>query len=134
MIRRVVISVLLFVFASSAAAQDSKYLCTVYIPGGFLKGRDFLEMSSQTKEAYSMGFLNGLLVSPALRGDQDTTNALNECIKDMRSDQIAAIIEKHIRANPAEWHNGVHMLSLAAFEDTCPSMKAAISKACKNRP
>ena len=110
----------LILLAGVAAQDNGRFIATYYVPGGFLKGGDFKDLPEGTREGYAMGFVNGLLVAEYLGADDKAVRLLSDCVQPMRSDQVAEIIGKHVRDNPAQWHEGLNGQSLNAIVSACP--------------
>src|SRR5215469_962769 len=64
---------------------------TVYIGGGFGKSQDYLKMSEKEKRAYAMGAMNGMLVAPFFDAPEKSTKWLNDYLKGVSNEQVAAI-------------------------------------------
>ena len=90
--------------------------------GGFMKGADYLEYQSAQRRAYAAGFVNGMSVAALalnIGNSKREVKWLADCTEGMSDDQIAEIILKAIKENPAEWHRGLNVLSLNAMTQTC---------------
>src|ERR1044072_2029645 len=86
---------------------------------GFMKGKDYLDLDSGQKRAYAMGVINGILVAPLLGAPDERMAWVRPCTEKMDAEQVAAIITKFVRDNPAEWHHGMNLLSLKAIMSAC---------------
>jgi len=82
---------------------------------------DFPEFSESTKYGYAMGFVNGLMASIILGAQDDKLKELETCIHEMKSNQVAAIIEKYIKEHPETWHQPLTIESWKAFAKMCPA-------------
>lgn len=96
---------------------------TVVIAQGFLKGKDYLDLSANEKRAYAMGAINGMLLAPIFAAPKEKVAWLETCTVNMNDEQVAAILTKYIRDHPAEWHYGMNVLSFRAMIDACPVSK-----------
>ena len=96
---------------------------TALISDGFMKGKDYLDMTANEKRAYAMGAINGMLVAPLFVAPKEKMAWLETCSVNMTDEQVAAILTKYIRDHPAEWHYGMNVLSFSAMIDACPVSK-----------
>ncbi len=98
----------------------------IYVPGGFMTGQEYLDLSAQSRAAYAAGFFNGLTVASGvikdLPGKVDPA-WLGDCGKGMSDKQVAEIIRKHIQDQPSEWHHPLNMLGLTAMLDACKDFR-----------
>jgi hypothetical protein len=90
---------------------------SVYIPNGFGKGDTYLKWTASQKNAYAMGFLNGMLVAPLFNAPEKCTKWLDDYAKGMSDQQVAAIITKFLNDNPGRWHEPLPVLSYSAILD-----------------
>jgi hypothetical protein len=104
----------LYLAVVSASAEQP-----VRIHNGFGSADAFLKMSRKEKSAYAMGAVNGMLVAPLLGASEDDSSWVGSCVEGMNNEQVAAIIEKHIRAHPERWHYGLHVESWMALKEAC---------------
>jgi hypothetical protein len=88
------------------------------IPRGYGTGNVYLNMTDSEKNAYAMGALNGMLAAPFFGAPEKCTQWLYDYIKDMSSEQVAAIITKSLKDNPERWHKPLTALSYAAIRQT----------------
>jgi hypothetical protein len=106
---------LLLIYASFFAQPAPTPDKSVYIPGGFGKGQDYLKMSEKEKRAYAMGAMNGMLVAPFFDAPEKSTNWLSDYLKGVSSEQVAAIITKYLKDSPELWHLGLNALTYKAI-------------------
>jgi hypothetical protein len=94
---------------------------TKMVTNGYLKAGDFLDLNDTQKEAFAMGFLDGLFVAPLLDAPDDGKFyvSFRTCTAEMSGKQVAAIIEKHIRENPEEWHMQLHTVAFNSMLKAC---------------
>ena len=70
------------------------------------------------RNAYTRGFVNGLLASVFLRVDDKTK--LQVCIAGMSGDhQLTAIIQKYINDHPKDWQLPLAEVGFRAIADAC---------------
>lgn len=91
----------------------------VSINNGYVTGNAYRDMGPVGKHAYLMGVVDGLLLSPLLGAESKDVQPLSDCIKGMRSDQLQAIVDAFITANPARWDDAMHFLAYGAIFDAC---------------
>ena len=109
----IILVFLAMLLPASGATND------IYVQNGFVDGNDFLSFSSDGKEKYAIGFIDGLLIAPLLGAPKRRLNWLEQCAVGMNSKQIVAILEKYLTENPAKWHQSMHGLSLSAMKASC---------------
>lgn len=93
---------------------------TVYVNAGFMNGNEYLDMDTSQKRAYAMGVVNGMLNAPLLGAPEGKAKWLADCTKKMNDEQVAAIITKYLRDNPAKWHFPMNLSSFNAMNLACP--------------
>jgi hypothetical protein len=86
--------------ADSSAPQDA----TVIVKTGFISGNEFRDFSPRLKRAYAMGFMDGVLMSPAFGAPKARLSWLESCVTGMTDEQVSAIFSKFLEDNPARWH------------------------------
>jgi hypothetical protein len=57
------------------------------------------------------------MVSPLLGAPKERLDWLERCVEHMTNEQVAAIIGKHLRDNPARWHQALHIESWVPMKD-----------------
>jgi hypothetical protein len=95
---------------------------TIYVPGGFMTGQEYLDLNPQSRAAYAAGFFNGLTVASGVTKDMPgkvDPSWLGTCGKGITDKQVAEIIRKDIQDQPSEWHRPLNMLSLTAMLKAC---------------
>jgi hypothetical protein len=75
------------------------------IHNGFLKADQYLKFDEGYRQAYTMGLLDGMYMSPAFgaHASNKTLLEIETCVEGMKSSQVAAIIEKYVRDHPEKW-------------------------------
>jgi len=94
---------------------------TKIITNGYLKASEFLNLNDTQKEAFAIGFLDGIFVAPLLDAPDDGKFyvSLRTCTAEMPGKQVAAIIEKYIRDNPEDWHLQLHTVAFNSLLKAC---------------
>lgn len=92
----------------------------VVVHNGFGAGQEYLDMTDSQRRAYAVGFINGILLSPALGAPKNRVGWVERCVEGMSDVQVAAILHQYIKSHPAEWHWGLHILSYRALIEACP--------------
>ena len=54
-----------------------------------------------------------------IRAPPGETEWLQNCLRGMKYDQIAAIFDKYLADHPAEWHKPMSLSAMAALKLTC---------------
>lgn len=94
------------------------------VPESFLSAKDWRGLSKGERQAYAIGVVDGLDLAFAY-GRQGTSLAwINPCVTGMASDQVRAMLQAEIDANPGEWH--LLMVHRAMYR--------ALWKACRQGP
>ena len=91
----------------------------VLIKTGFLSGYDYQGLSPQRRRAYAIGFLDGLLVAPFFSAPKTELSWVENCIIGMTDHQVAAILDKYLRDNPARWHETMNVIAWVAIKEGC---------------
>jgi hypothetical protein len=106
-------------FAFSGLAQQG-----ISIKTGFLTAEEFTHMNDQSQHDYAMGVVDGMLLAPLFGAprawnDGQKIGVFGECITDMSSKQVAAIISKFVRDHPERWNDSMHVVAFAAMTHAC---------------
>ena len=87
---------------------------------GFMNGQKFLTMAPDIQDAYSVGFMDGLVM-----GLQHGTNynypveVRFPCIKGWTAGQMAAVLKKYLKAHPEFWHLPMNAIGVRALQQDC---------------
>jgi hypothetical protein len=111
---------MILVLIACVPAYTHSQKSSIFISGGFLKGKGYLDMDITEKRAYAMGVINGMLAAPLMGAPEERVEWLVTCTRKMDDEQVAAILTKHVRDNPENWHNGMNILSWNAMRLACP--------------
>ena len=93
----------------------------VFIKTGFVTGSMYRTISPDTRQAYAMGLIDGMLLSPFFDAKKQKLEWLERCATGMSNEQVAAIFDKYLRDNPGRWHESMHVLGWAAMKAACGS-------------
>ena len=115
-----VISILLLLISASAQQSSTPFLR--FVPGGFLNAGQFSDLPPDEQIGYAAGFFNGMMSSGILGADFDEVEMLDHCTKGMEAKQIAAIIDKFVKAHPEGWHEPLAVHSFNALLSVCPDL------------
>jgi len=80
---------------------------------GYRSGNPFF------REYYVHGVIDGYLATKHGAGSADETQWLRSCLRGMKTEQVAAIVEKYVASNPAEWHRAMAPQVIAALKQSC---------------
>ncbi len=106
--------------AVGLAAQQVR----VEIKFGFLKGNDYLnDLSERERGAYVMGVYDGLLGAALFGTPKRRLAWLEACGVGMGTEQVAAIVDKYLRDNPARWNEGMNVLVYSAMLGACQAYR-----------
>jgi hypothetical protein len=92
----------------------------VTIQNGFLTGERLMTMSSPEQKAYTMGIVNGILISPYFGAEGKEIDRIKKCLTGMSDSQLVAIHINYLQKNPATWHQTPHVSFLNALIEVCP--------------
>ena len=92
----------------------------VTIQNGFLTGERLMTMSSPEQRAYTMGIVNGILISPFFGAEGKEIDRIKKCLTGMSDSQLVAIHMNYLQKNPATWHQTPHISFLNALIEVCP--------------
>jgi len=95
----------------------------VLIKTGFITANDYLSYVPQRKRAYAIGFIDGMLVAPFFSAPKSELSWVEKCLIGMTDYQVAAILDKYLRDNPARWHESMNTLAWFAIKDGCKKRK-----------
>lgn len=109
--------------ASLLSFQTASQKKEVNIGTGFMKAEEFLNLSKDRQTAFSMGFVDGMFLSPFFDAPDDNQllKSIKDCLQGMSDTQISAIIEKHLRDHPEEWHSQLNVAAFNALNTACPA-------------
>ena len=111
-------SVAVLILSLCASAQEQ-----IGISRGFLDGNSYQELSFTAKNSYAMGITDGFFVAPMFGAPESSVDWLINCMGRMKSNQLVAILDQYVQANPVQWHYSMNMLSLLAMESACESYR-----------
>ena len=117
--RRVLPSILLVVVLAIPFTPMFSF-AHVYIKTGFMKGNEFLALSSGEQEAYAMGLIDGMLLAPFFDAPKTKTDWLESCIAGMTDTQVVAMLKEELENNPGTLYYSVHTAMYRAMLEGCP--------------
>jgi hypothetical protein len=121
--RTSILAVAFLTFSPLLHSQEPPDRMIIY--PGFMKAQNFLNLSEGEQNGYAEGFVDGLFVAPYFGGPQPNklVAAMADCMNGMTNVQVAAIIAKHIRDEPSQWHRPLNPEALSAITNACPAMR-----------
>ena len=114
---KTIIALLILLTLQTSAYSAESFL----IHKGFITGQRFLELTESQQNAYAMGVLDGLFLSPFLGGSEKRTTALGACAEGMSDKQLSAVLSTYLRDNPGQWHQSAHGSMFVALKKVCPA-------------
>jgi len=102
-------------------AEDGYLLFT---GGHFMSGNSYMDLSEDEKEIYVAGLSDALSISD-IKSTKTKKSELNwyincsEEIKKMKLSQLTAIMNKHLKEHPENWHLSSAVLFRAAMSKVC---------------
>lgn len=115
--RRVIILALAIVMGHPALAKLPDG--AVKINNGYMTGNAYRDLPYNSKAAYVMGVVDGLLLAPFLGAEERDVDRIASCINGIRSDQLHAIVDAYLAAHPELWDDRMHALTLSALNEAC---------------
>ena len=104
----------------NAAAQDGCPEVPVTYFFGFMTGQECLALAETGYlNGYMAGFMNGLSVSTVVGASYSCIEPINQCLGGTTDTQLAAVMEKWLRENPARWHERCNVLTWVAISEMC---------------
>jgi hypothetical protein len=97
----------------------------VWVPKAFMSGQQYLALPESRRSAYVMGLVDGIFIGPLFGASEARIKALQSCLQEHNSVQIAAILSKYIQDQPERWHDGAHALFYSRMVELCPGMLRA---------
>jgi hypothetical protein len=90
------------------------------VPKGFLSGKDWRGLSKGEQQAYAVGVIDGLDLAFAQGKQGIDLGWINACVTGMSSEQVRAMLNAEIDANPAELNQlTVHQAMYRALKKSC---------------
>jgi hypothetical protein len=119
---------LAFVIAASGALSNSSSGADlpeqpVRVPNGFLTGSEYADEPDAVRSGYVMGMIDGLFISTLLGSSENRVHRVQDCLVGMRSGQLEAMLDKHVRDHPEHWHDGAGVLFYQVLLHTCPGIR-----------
>ena len=100
--------------STSLASQEYNQFFVSYITGNA-----YNQFNEGQKDVYSIGIVDGLMLSPLYGASIDKLRPISTCTSKMPSGQLKAVISKYLAENPARWHEDMHKLALDALNEVC---------------
>jgi hypothetical protein len=85
----------------------------------FIRGQEYRQMNETQRGTYVMGVIDGLMLAFAITNQKTSQRWLEECTKDMKVDQLTAIVTRYITTNPDKWHMSANVLVHDALLQRC---------------
>jgi hypothetical protein len=104
-----------------ASQKQSPKVRAVKEHNGWLKARDYLDLTPEYQSLYVVGLLDGWYTAPAFRAPENDTYLIGiaTCVEGMKASQVTAIIDKYIRERPEHWDWDAKDQGLSAMADAC---------------
>ena len=118
LINRYLILFFLAIFTGQSVADNGG---SVLIKSGFIKGSDFKAFGNISKNIYSMGLVDGILLYPFYGAPKLKMEKFETCMTGMNDSQLSAIFDKYLAEHPERWHQSMHRLAFVALKEACSS-------------
>jgi hypothetical protein len=117
-----------FLIAASAVLSISNLAAArsqqrIYVQEGFLNGSSYLDDPDGGRMDYVMGLMDGLFLSPLFGASENAMQEIKDCLSGMNNVQLRAMLDKHIRDHPEQWHYPSGVLFYQVLLQTCPQIK-----------
>lgn len=93
-----------------------------FVASGFTSGADFLDLPRSSRAMYARGMVDGISLAAVLRSSMLASDGKLGCPTGMSDVQIAALIEKYLRDNPEQWHQGANVATVNALAGMCSGL------------
>jgi hypothetical protein len=113
-VRRIA-AVLVLVISLPALAQDAG----VRIMGGYITGKDFMDMDGLEKRAYVAGVLEGMLLAPAFGAKNEDMDWFLACTAEVGVEDFRKHMFDYIRSRDELWNNRSPAKMYRAARDIC---------------
>ncbi|MFO0996128.1 MAG: hypothetical protein U1F33_05540 [Alphaproteobacteria bacterium] len=108
--------VLLILLPIAAFSQDER---KTRIMGGYVTGREYMDMDGLEKKAYIRGLLDGMLLAPAFGAKEEDMEWFVACTKGLDITDIRKYLYEYIRSRSDLWDNPNAAKSFRAMRDLC---------------
>ncbi len=82
-----------------------------------------MQRSTLERRAYATGVVDGMFLSPLFGAPKDEMAWFESCVEGMTDEQVAQILYKSVKENPADWHRSVHTEMYRALKKGCPAVQ-----------
>ncbi len=82
-----------------------------------------MRRSTLERRAYATGVVDGMFLSPLFGAPKDGMAWFESCVEGMTDEQVAQILYKSVKENPADWHRSVHTEMYRALKKGCPAVQ-----------
>lgn len=103
--KRVLVFAIAALLAASTAAGESGPKAKIYIHGGFVSGKAYLDMPNLRKLAYVTGLLDGMFLAPVVGGTVTRQAWFGLCVDTLGRPGIRDILVRRLRENDRTWDN-----------------------------
>ena len=113
--RRWLLVLLLLLPAAGSAQEERK----IRIMGGYITGREYMDMDGLEKKAYIRGLLDGLLLAPGFGAKEEDMEWFLACTKGLDITEVRKHLYEYIRTRNELWDNPNAAKSFRAVRDLC---------------
>jgi len=102
---------------------------SLYIPGGYVSGNDYMRLQKIPRMNYLQGLFDGFMLAPLLASTNKTKAAkIHDCTTQMRLNtvQFAAIVEKYMNEFPEQWGGPMSGIGYNALIRSCTRIGAPV--------
>lgn len=117
--RTLIVWMLLALTVLPALADARMPAGPVGISNGFVNGNTYREWPDIAKQGYVMGVVDGIHLSPFWGAESKDVKPVQNCVVGMRSDQLQAIVDAYLNAQPAIWDETMHTSVYGALIEAC---------------
>jgi hypothetical protein len=91
----------------------------IWVDPGFTTGAQLNNLDDADLAFYAAGFADGWLSGMLIGASEQCHDKVTSCLAGRKAPQLGAMLRKHLRDNPAEWHKAGGVLVYQAIFMAC---------------
>ena len=115
--RAVLAAFCLVVMTAAAHAQQAKP--APRIVGGYVSGREYMDMDGMEKLAYLRGLFDGMFLAPAFGAANEDVDWLLACTGEVGIEDFRRHLFEYVRTRDELWNNRSPVKAFRAVRDLC---------------
>ena len=105
--------------ATARAAGDETQDGRIRIQGGYVSGREYLDMDGLTKKAYVSGLIEGMLLAPAFGAPEQDMEWFYTCTNEIGLKDLRKVLYEYIKDDHDLWDNRNPAKAFRAIYQAC---------------